>query len=237
MKERPIVFSANMIKAILAGAKTQTRRIINGAPKNAGHVEYSVPEKCGSGCTHTGHDGYALFFEGPTVYSRGLASVKCRHGIAGDQLWVRERWRTHERPADGVDGIMYAADQSFRRIEDTAKAADAWVEAHDNDRFCGRWRSPLFLPRWASRIQLEITGVRVERLNAITEVDAIAEGMAHAPPFPSDDEGDCWTSRRDINRARFEYLWCELHGWKPNAWVLNPWVWVLDFKRVEREEG
>lgn len=224
-----------MIRAILAGQKTQTRRIVDGAPKNAGFVDYGVPDKCGQGCPHTGHDGYASFFEGPTVFSRGLASVKSRLGIAGDQLWVRERWRTHELETDGTDGIMYAADQRFEPIANTAAAADAWVVAHDNDRFGDKWRSPLFLPRWGSRIQLEITGVRVQRLHAITEEDAIAEGVAHGPPFPRDDEGDCWTSRRDINRARFEYLWCELHGWEPNAWALNPWVWALDFKRVERE--
>lgn len=224
-----------MIRAILAGKKTQTRRIIDGAPRGAGFVDYAVPAKCGSGCPHTGHDGYALFFEGPTVFSRGLGSVKCRHGVAGDQLWVRERWKTMERPSDGTDGVLFAADQAFVPIASTSKAADAWVEAHDNDRHGNKWRSPLFLPRWASRIQLEIEGVRVERLCDITEADAIAEGMEHAPPFPREEEGDCWSTRKDINRARFEYLWCELHGWNPNAWSANPWVFVLTFKRVERD--
>jgi hypothetical protein len=229
---RNIIFSAPMIRAIIAGTKTQTRRLIDGAPDRAGFADFAVPGNCGSGCTHTGHDGFALFFEGPTVFSRGLASLKCRYGKPGDRLWVRESWKPIERD-DGTDGIIYAADDAFRAIEASEEAADRWVAAYDNGSYGDRWRSPIFMPRWCSRLEIKLEEVRVQRLADITEDDARAE----LGPQQRDPEGDCWTSRADIHRSLFEYAWCEMHGWNPNAWAANPWVWCLTFKRVERDKA
>jgi hypothetical protein len=104
-----------------------------------------------------------------------------------------------------------------------------WGRDHDM-----RWdrRNSIHMPRWASRITLEVTGVRVERLQDITEEDAAREGVA---PFIKDPEGDCWTDGK--HRTAFSYLWNEINGWSPDSFASNPFVWVIDFKRIDSEEA
>lgn len=165
MAEQPILFSGRMVRAILAGQKTQTRR----TDKRQNDGPYFGVE-----------DGQAWRMD-----DAGQPHPRpCPYGGAGDRLWVRETWRECE------DG----------RIEFAA----------DNPDCDGLWRSPIFLPRSASRITLEITSTRIERLQEITDADVIAEGFAE--------------------RADFVATWNDLHG--EGAWKLNPWVWVIEFARI-----
>ena len=176
MKERPILFSAPMVRAILAGTKTQTRRVVKPQPA-------SVP-------------GYR---EGDALNCNGKP-VMCPHGHTGDRIWVRE---AHVIVGPGDIGYGITVDHPVARYR--ATEPDLFV--------VGGWRPSIHMPRWASRITLEITGIRVERLNDISDDDAIAEGMAN---------DDAW----------YDYmrLWEQING--PGSWEANPWVWVISFKRI-----
>jgi len=186
MKERPILFSAPMVRAILEGRKTQTRRVVKiSNPENAMRVEFSS--------TDFGVYRFDLYF--PThVRSE---TFPCPYGQPGDRLWVRETWR------DGIyDGPIYRAD--------ACKVTDEQLE--------GTWKPSIFMPRWASRITLEITDVRVERLQEISEEDAKAEGVLRS--------GQTF-------RQSFNDLWGTIHAADgPNGWSADPWVWVIEFKQI-----
>jgi hypothetical protein len=119
-----------------------------------------------------------------------------------------------------VDGILFAAG-GFVPIENTHAAAEAWVVAHRREN---KWRSPIHMPRWASRITLEITGVRVERLQDISEGDAKAEGVQIPDGTPTPPEW--WNYRRE-----FAHLWDQING--PGSWDANAWVWVVKFRRIQ----
>lgn len=135
--------------------------------------------------------------------------TKCSHGKAGDQLWVREAWRT-----------LKEADKLPPR--DLNAAHRIWFEAdNDHQEGSGKLRPSMFMPRLASRITLEITSVRVERLQDISEADATAEGTPHSLKHPA--------GRTAIEN--YEHLWECLNG--DDSWDLNPWVWVIEFKKVK----
>lgn len=241
MKERPIPFSAAMVQALLAGRKTQTRRIIS-------------PDLTGLWDAPRGPEDYDEY---PSVEVNGEhvhVRTRCPYGQPGDFLWVREDWRTGklldkysatkiETSANDVGyksgpycPLWYEADGLYRQ----------WGSADKRDfGDKGRLRIARFMPRWASRITLEITGVRVERVQDISEADAIAEGIeGRWHPNAS----DIWTWRDYARAERFAYgamwgpresyrtLWESLHGKDPaHAWAANPWVWCLSFKRVEEQ--
>lgn len=193
--ERPIMFSAPMVRAILAGTKTQTRRVLKQVQiRSAG-----MPEP-----------------EWRSVHTL------CPYGQPGDRLWVRESWRA------------FAA---FNRTPPRdITAGPVWHEARDDVAFhptaYGTLRPSIHMPRWASRITLEVTGVRVERLQDISEADAIAEGIEHAAVpgwwrlYGRDTSGDMDRSPR----VSYHSLWESING--PGSWDANPWVWVVEFKRV-----
>ena len=130
-------------------------------------------------------------------------------------LWVRETWGASANH-DGTKPSLLE-----RGLNIAYRATDAIGMG-------GVWRPSIFMPRWASRILLEVVSVRVERVQEISEDGARAEGVT---PFPLDYEGDCWTD--GTHRTAFNYLWNEVYGWAPNSWQANPWVWVVEFKRVE----
>ena len=177
MGERPIIFSGPMVRALLAGRKTQTRRLIFLA-RPARDVRF----------THISvRDGRQIW---TASSDDGARNVGCPYGQPGDRLWVRETWRTHWNAAH-VSGIRYAADGAFAAIENTLEAADRWMEAR-RPGHAHPWRSPIFLPRWASRLTLELADLRAERLQEISELDACAEGAgfdeeraAHLPDHPN----------------------------------------------------
>lgn len=225
MKERPIIFSAPMVRALLAGTKTQTRRVIKGQPTNSLWVLYHCP------------DGRWNWVLDKTGMGSG-DPFRCPYGAVGDRLWVRETCCAHEiadaeydgvhLPEPGTDGVKYAADSAFRKIQNTPEAADGWWWLFSYRGGNGATVPPIHMPRWASRITLEITGVRIERLQSISEADAAAEGVEFGGiTDPATGEID-----RDAAEA-YEQLWESLHG--RGSWDANPWVWVIEFKRVDAE--
>lgn len=214
MKERPILFSAPMVRAILAGNKTQTRRVVKPQPHK---VDGGVPFGDAPAWAHA---------------EPGSAVMPCTYGKRGDQLWVREthapqpdcllawdRWRSGlggEKPI-----IHYAADA----------LETSWVD---------RWRPSIHMPRWASRITLEVTGVRVERLQGISKNDAQAEGIERMEDFY---DCPCWRVYGEPDGAdvvapddpigSYRSLWELIHG--PGSWDTNPWVWVVEFRRIAQD--
>lgn len=198
MKERPIIFSAPMVRAILSGAKTQTRRIVK--PLHMATV---------------GAEQLPI-----------LAMYPC--GSPGDRLWVRETCRAEVIDDEGLCGVRYVADGHFMPIANTREASDRWVQLYWYRGMEGATVPPIHMPRWASRITLEITDVRVERLQDISGMDAKREGVS-VPAHTPEDGADL-----DYARRGFRRLWEEIHG--EGSWEKNPWVWVIEFKKLEQQE-
>ncbi|HHM8581359.1 TPA: hypothetical protein ACRL2B_002958 [Pseudomonas aeruginosa] len=205
MKERPILFTGPMVRAILEGRKTVTRRVMKPQPDFLGSmVDPNTPFKTLDAGLH--------------------ARITCPYGEPGDRLWVREAWAADTQvdaiaPSDLGQGepIWYPADLSVRQTGCSMISK-------------GRVRPSIHMPRWASRILLEITAVRVERLQDISEEQALAEGVRgepcdHARQACADI--GCWG---DTAKGAFGFLWESLNG--EGSWAANPWVWVVEFKRV-----
>lgn len=223
MKERPILFSAPMVRAILDGTKTQTRRVAKGVA-----AVHPV----------TGEPLAKLDSAGPRV--------PCPYGQPGNRLWARETWRIGSWSEDtGSIAIDYQADGHSRREwlevpdgEDFRRywqqSTDDAIKAHgDQDRYVWkpgqspcRWRPSIHMPRWASRITLEVTGVRVERLQQISEDDALAEGCSSTAVVHED--GEDYSGH--YASEEYQDLWESING--PGSWDANPWVWVVEYKRI-----
>lgn len=189
MKERGILFSGPMVRALLAGTKSQTRRAAADR-----HFSAAFHARCPAVGVER---ALAAMWDDP-------AHVKRPYGRPGDQLWVRETWRPEWFV--GERRIRYLAGGEGIAPEGVGAAFDELVSR----RPAGRWRPSIHLPRWASRITLEVVAIRVERLNAITEADALAEGVGA--------------------RSAYAMLWDEING--AGAWRANPWVWVVEFRRL-----
>ncbi|HIB1592353.1 TPA: hypothetical protein ACWV6B_004815 [Salmonella enterica subsp. enterica serovar Muenchen] len=200
MKERGMIFNAEMVNAILSGRKTQTRRPVKPQPE--------LTER--SGFSWNG----AVFGSGSDdrETNRNFAHVKCPFGKPGDRIWVRETWS--EAGASAPYLTLYRANYP-EHVPAHYENIPPVNEIH--------WTPSIHMPRWASRITLEITDVRVERLNAISEEDAQAEGVQPA----------CYeiTPPEAAYRVSFGEVWRGIYG--EESWAANPWVWVIKFKRVE----
>ena len=213
VKIRPILFSAPMVRALLDGSKTQTRRALKTQPID---VIPMKEDKCGV-------EWVGLMQREPEP--KGII-FRCKFGQKGDRLWVREAWANHPDYPESTNRAIYRAD---RGVE------------HD----VPRWRPSIHMPRWASRITLEITGVRVERLQDISEEDALAEGIvcenvivssyyANGHHEVSDDRyffDGCDDEGFDSAHDAYASLWESING--AGSWEENPWVWVVAFRRVE----
>lgn len=214
MKERGMIFNDEMVRAILDGRKTQTRRIVKGTD---GAVKF-CPE-----CDINGEDIFVVLGEKDhTGMNPVLGAIACPFGTVGDRIWVRE---TYQGPLFDYEHMKaYLEDSSeFEKPEFCVYRADGkpapeFYDADDNLHCC--WRPSIHMPRWASRILLEITDVRVERLNDISECDAKAEG---APT-------ECCVIG-DKHFLGFRSLWKSIYG--EESWQANPWVWVIEFKRIQ----
>jgi len=192
-KERPILFSGPMVRAILEGRKTQTRRVVKPPSPYADGDDITVAWACGD--------------------------VKCPYGKPGDPLWVREGLRGDGQPGDRRIGIMrYAADGEM-------------VLTYNQDHLWGYKRptlSAIYMPRWASRILLEVTDVRVERLQEISWNDAKSEGViTRDGPLYADEPVTAY-----VPQDQYRILWDSING-KKHPWSSNPWVWVVEFKKLE----
>lgn len=211
IKERPILFSAPMVRAILADQKTVTRRPIKVQP----HIDASGNFCVGS--SNYGQDGY-----GKPV-TKHFVSGCCPYGKSGDRLWVRESFWGCDLPGYGDQPCVVYDDEWLGKEYKPA-------EARPWGRKFGRIPS-IHMPREASRILLEITDVRVERLQDISEEQARAEGITDGGCVNCGNNEPCGCDfPAPCAVDSFVHLWSSING--PHAWDANPWVWVVEFKRV-----
>lgn len=229
MKEHPIIFNAEMVRAILEGRKTQTRRVVPNwqlpkiQPDNTDGPRYNWM------ATAQRHSrwGYSVFGETENECAKELnACGPCPYGNSFSALWVREAFRVMGCATD-VARLMYRASERNSFTESTRTVPVSVCTKAPSEK----WTPSIHMPRWASRIDLFVTKTRVERLNDISEDDAIAEGvrptkqwialdgMVSAPGIPA--------------TLKFEWLWRELYG--EDSWQANPWVWVIEFERIETQ--
>lgn len=218
MKERPILFSGPMVRAILEGRKTQTRRVMKPQPVvQNGWVDGAYWER-----------RPARGIEPPDQWCIRDARQFCPHGTPGDRLWVRETCRADELDS-GLDGVRYVSDGAFRPIEDSTEATEQWIELNSYRGQKGVKVPAIHMPRWASRIALEITSVRAERLQDISETDARAEGVAIEDRHMN---GYCAGEYYPPSIRAFRDLWDGLNANRGFGWGTNPWVWVIKFERI-----
>lgn len=218
MKERPILFSAPMVRAILEGRKTQTRRMVKPQPA---HIEWFAHQEGWIGS----------FGEDAGTRANPHRMVDCPYGKPGDRLWVKETWKAdpafgfpdRTKPTDLPEGtnILYRATLP----EDHPKAD--W----------NNWKPCLFMRRWMSRITLKMASVRVERLQDISAADALAEGsyLGRCPCLPRSKDKTpidaCFHQTGcHIHGTEYKHLWESING--KGSWAANPFVWVIEFKRV-----
>jgi len=228
----PITLTPQEVRGVLKGTVTQLRRLAV-LPTERGAWEATTIG--GIGCATSA--GAPVAEQGAIWNTKTGTTIAAPWG-AGQRLWVRETWRAEEREGDGVDGIRFAAGDVFVAIEDTRDAADRWLDAYHMKPSGKRWRPPAHMPQWASRLSLEITGVRVEPLFAISDEDARASG-AHPLPLQEVTRGAWWTADTTAGAglhartpaAAFRRLWRSLHG--ADSWNANAWVWVLEVRKVK----
>ena len=220
MKERPILFNAAVVRALLDGSKTQTRRVLKQAKGLSLSVD--IPDET-TGVAELSW----LYGDGPGYdVHEEIKREACPYGQPGDRLWVRESFMPIPLEAAPVPGqtpwsIAYAAGGQTELL-----APSSYNPTLYNYE---RWTPSIHMPRWASRITLQVTGVRVERLQDISMDDARAEG---APPsHPSIDRVSREFGYPDFTRSWYGQLWEEING--AGSWDLNPWVWVVEFKAIE----
>jgi hypothetical protein len=245
---RPILFSAPMVRALLAGTKTQTRRIIKPQPSlpvprplkhAAKHPGPYFDSYCSEKKTDDNPRGMSADWCWWTADDRPdpLSTIKCPYGAPGDKLWVKEShaliWPGDGPPEDIRDNrVEYRAD-----TDGVARPGEWPVDCNDTTR--PRWRPSIHMHRWASRITLEVTNVRVERLHDITEDDAKAEGV-DGPSGRTWPEGfGSWSHKGELIVGRpwahkYLQLWMEINGHESAH--ANPLVWVVMFRRTELEK-
>ncbi|MGJ7064831.1 hypothetical protein ABM016_05960 [Morganella morganii] len=217
MKERGIIFNADMVRAILDGRKTQTRRIMKPQPTPCDYIDWR-------GNARGGHVWPSNIFrtmlhvEGELQNGdggwKGLVGDACPFGDIDDRLWVREAFQV---------GLCTESTIAYKATHKPSDLEEGWHEKI-------KWRPSIHMPRWASRILLEITGVRVERLQDINEEDAVAEGVAPLHGGYWKHYQPDWTQHQLSARGSFVTLWNSING--VDAWYKNPWVWVIEFRRV-----
>ncbi|EPG4846611.1 TPA: hypothetical protein ACI6QB_002724 [Klebsiella quasipneumoniae] len=245
MKERGMIFNSEMVRAILDGRKTQTRRIMKVQPESnqLGLLLITDSTKRSDIGKYHWAESNAT---GNHVRSKLFSSP---FGAVGERIWVRETWATLGNEdgcyVDWEDNLCKGDERSAARIYRASCEQrpgdyglwsipdDAYWKPHTKEhKFEGAWRPSIHMPRWASRILLEITDVRVERLNAISEEDARAEGIIDGGCLNCGEPEPCGCANPEPDATdAFAYLWQSIYG--QDNWNANPWVWVIEFKRVE----
>lgn len=240
MKERPILMSAPMVRATLRDVdpKTQTRRVapirdLNILRHPGDMVTWTVSFlKAVKGVLASHSGGKFSDLQARSI----IASQFNPYGQPGDRLWVREAWRTYA----SLDGIPPRDIRPGAGVQYEAGGTNVPGDRGEYLLGMGRLRPGMFMPRWASRITLEITAVRVERLQDISGRDCLAEGIAEVEFRPDDGFPMCLgymvgpndgkTSLKVTPQESYRELWEQING--PGSWEKNPWVWVVEFKRI-----
>ncbi|CDL45417.1 TPA: hypothetical protein M4206_000874 [Klebsiella pneumoniae] len=211
MKERGMIFNGEMVRAILDGRKTQTRRIMAPQPEQCPRGGHWWPSNVFKTMLHVedemqnGKGGWG-----------GIVGDACPFGDVGDRIWVREAF---------ASGLSTKSTLAYRATHKREDLEDGFYDTI-------KWTPSIHMPRWASRILLEITGVRVERLNAISEEDARAEGIIDGGCLNCGEPEPCGCANPEPDATdAFAYLWQSIYG--QESWNADPWVWVIEFKRVE----
>lgn len=252
MTEHPIIFSGPMVEAIQEGRKTQTRRVIN--PQPTAMLEWFPKNKRKK----------PIIASSDAVFAEAMREY-CPYGKVGDRLWLKEK---HAFVSDnnfkpGDTGVFFGEDRGIFSDYSSNGLFKTYYAATPPEliEWDGGWRSPIYMPRWASRLTLEITGVRVERVQDISEEDAISEGMVftdhgkscfHLESFQKYDQKICsvkkefhdqlkgWSFKKTeshkhcLGTARFAFanLFNKIN-FKKFDWYDNPWIWVIEFKVLE----
>ncbi len=235
MTDRPIIFSAPMVRALLDGRKTQTRRLLKLPIKtHSGGVIYERPDMGGweatthggAGCFTIGRSGERIPVpERPGIWHRTCGVCVGTSFDVGDRLYVREAWAPVSACTHNDPGTQAIADRGFYRADDST--VDGEID---------RWRPSIHMPRWASRLTLFVEDVRVQRLNEISEEDAIAEGVVDmgrrdGAPYPHFHIPGVPEVRVEHDPISvFAGLWESLHG--EGSWAANPWVVAVSFRVV-----
>jgi hypothetical protein len=233
MKEAPILFTVESVEGILAGRKTQTRRVVN--LKKQGYLD-AQPSELATWAREL-PPGFWQWWGPISEDRRGLlfqSDVRCPYGVAGDRLWGREPW-AH------VPSTAYRCSDGVEQIEDPTQPGMCAVYKAGWDRVEPTWKSSMYMPRWASRLALEIVKVRVERVQDITVDDARAEGVSTLCDSMWWMGGDCWTDERNPAfdpakaitgpRAAYGMLWDKINAKRGFSWASNPWVWIVEFRK------
>ncbi len=231
MKERPILFSGPMVRAILEGRKTQTRRVVKWSEVEPGlNLGFS-------GLLAVAQDsrGWVLTSMSGGCWQERCAPTLCTYGVPGDRMWVRETWSGQRNRPIAECELFYRADGEHQHGRQLGLS---YAERES------KWRPSIFMPRWASRLTLEVKAVRVERLQKISEADAIAEGIrlvtkdGTVNKFCVYDLGDYsstpWSEMSRDAVSAYRSLWDSINAKRGHGWETNPWVWVVEFKAVTR---
>lgn len=235
MKERPILFSGPMVRAILEGRKTQTRRIVKPQPPANVTRATMVPTTASGKSTMVWcQDGPIDPLNGWNYKERHPNGWRCPYGMHGDRLWVREAFQPLF--ADGVENHWETDWKTGKGYSISYPATDGIHEYLDaDDNLKDACKPSIHMPRWASRITLEITGIRVERLQDISEEDAAAEGSDRLITSNCTEQDRALLDLPlcdDANPYRngFALLWESING--DGSWAANPWVWAIEFRRL-----
>lgn len=223
MTEHPILFSGPLVRAILDGSKTVTRRPVR-RPSKASPESF---QEAMSWAQRNGKPGVAKI--GPCDGIEWRTKPPC---LAGDRLWVRETWACWYGAPDDYGRVRY---QATGDIYETDGRSVCSIPSSEVPPESHKWKPSIHMPRWACRLLLDVVDVRVERLQDITEAEARAEGM-DPRPGPS-DEVDCGSGHGYFEPApsavgMFEEAWDAIYGKGPYAWRENPWVWRIEFRKV-----
>lgn len=217
MKERPIIFSGDMVKAILEDRKTQTRRIIKPQPIRLPAAYDRVGMTIWPPGSQPGEDGVSWGDKAPSNSPTKVMAKHCPYGQTGDRLWVREAWCEHW----------------IHNGEEWIEAGYRYKATDEKDKRA-KWYPSIYMPHCASRIALEIVSIRVEKLQEISEEDYIKEGLKPCKKNPklAISHYSEANANKLILQKDFMFLWDSING-EVNPWSSNPWVWVIEFRRVK----
>lgn len=236
MSDHPIIFSPSMVQALIAGRKTQTRRLLytkrkakDGVlPASAAIMTYTDMVQ-GRPVQRAYQPTDSVLDFNPDEY---YALSGWQRRKKGDRLWVRENVKAVELEDNGLDCVRYEADGAIIPIQSTEKASNQWVDLHHYRKKRGAPVPSIHMPRWASRLTLSLTATKIERVQAITVPDAMAEGIRLGKFgwtfFETDHPNNAW----DTPKGAFEMLWKYVNGYE--SWEWNPWVVALTFTVAEQ---